>query len=323
MPNKRYSLKFWIYAGLVILTLLIPVFVTSKYWIHMLTIAIIYIGVVAGLDLQYGYTGLITVAHGAFFGIGAYSCGILQVKGGMPFWPSLVLAVTITGVIACLIGVPMVRTRGPYYALGSLAVAALIAIVIFNWDSLTGGYTLFGIPRPETWNIFGWIIDFRSGTTYYYVVWLFMAFAFFVVRRLANSRIGRALIAIRQDEELAEANGVNLLGYKLLALVTGSCLAAIGGGLYASYMGAIEPAIAGFDMGFTLLVMTIIGGPTTICGYITGVFFIFVVPEFLEFAHVYRPLLYGLLLVLVIIFLPRGIVGSIRTIHPAIARWVP
>ena len=322
MFNRRFQLRFCIYAGLIILSLLIPILVTNSYWLYMLTVSMIYIMLVASCDLQYGYTGLITLAHGTFFGIGAYSCSILQLNLEMPFWPSLFIAIFIVGAIAFLIGIPLLRTTGPYFALGSLAVAAVIHLVILNWSSLTGGYSLFGIPKPESWNILGWVIDFDSKTTYYYLIWAFMVFTIFVVLRLANSRVGRALIAIRQNNELAQGIGVNLWGYKLFSFVISSCLAAIAGGLYASYLGAIQPAIAGFGMGFTILAMAIVGGSTTISGYIAGTVLMWLVPEFLEFTVVYRPLLYGLLLVLVIIFMPFGIMGSIKRMHPVMSKWI-
>jgi branched-chain amino acid transport system permease protein len=323
MSNKGRTTKLWIYGGLIILIFLFPLIIASGYWIHMVTIGMIYILLVASLDLLYGYTGLITMGHGAFFGIGAYACGILQVKMGLPFWPSLLGAIVIAGVVAFLIGVPMLRTRGPYFALGTMAVAAIIQIIIANWDSVTGGHSLYGIPKPSSWNFRAFTIDFGSKITYYYLVLVFVVFTIFVVKRLAKSRWGRAFVAIRENEELAQATGINLWGYKLLSFVIASCLAAIGGGLYASYMGAIEPAISGFNMGFTFLAMTIIGGPTTIGGYVVGSFIVWVLPEFLGFAEIYRPLLYGLLLVLVIIFMPQGIMGRMKMLHPAIARWIP
>jgi len=323
MPSKGRVSKFWIYGGLITLALLFPILITSGYWIHMLTIGMIYILLVASLDLLYGYTGLITLGHGAFFGIGAYACGILQVKLGISFWPSLLASIAITGVVAFLIGVPMLRIRGPYFALGTLAVAAIIQIIIANWESVTGGYTLYGIPKPSSWNLRAFTIDFGSKMVYYYLVLVFVAFTVFVVKRIANSRWGRAFIAIRENEELAQATGVNLWGYKLLSFVIASCLAAIGGSLYASYMGAIEPAISGFNMGFTFLAMTIIGGPTTLGGYVVGSFIVWVLPEFLGFAEIYRPLLYGLLLVLVMVFMPQGIIGRLKMLNPAIARCIP
>jgi branched-chain amino acid transport system permease protein len=288
----------------------------------MLTVMAIYVILTATLDIQYGQTGLISLAHAVFFGIGAYSCGILQVRLGIPFWPALCLAVGITALFSALIGLPLLRTKGPYFALGSLALAAIMNIIIFNWASLTGGYSLTNIPGPAPIRLFGAVIDFSSRSVYYILVLIFAFLIVFCVRRVVHSRVGRALLAIREDEDLAESLGVNLMGYKILAFSFSSALAAVAGGLYAGYMGAIEPAIAGYHMGFEILVMNIVGGPSTIAGYIAGPFIIWIFPEFLGAAEAYRPLIFGSILVLAIIYMPLGVAGSLRKIHPVLAKWI-
>ena len=232
-----------IFLGL--LALLLPLVIRSNYWLYMFTLVGIYIILVASLDLIYGYTGLVSLGHAAFFGIGAYACGILQTKLGFSFLPALILGSLFTCSVAAVLGWPMLRIKGPYFALGTLALGLMVTIVIHNWDSLTGGVSLSGIPLPPSIQLLDWTIDFSSKRTYYYFVFLFVFLALFFIRQITRSRPGRAFQSIRENADLAEALGVETLRYKLIAYVMASTMAGVAGGLYASYMGSIEPEIAG------------------------------------------------------------------------------
>jgi branched-chain amino acid transport system permease protein len=312
-----------IYILLGLLVLLMPLWITSNYWMYMFTLVGIYIMLVASLDLIYGFTGLVSLGHGAFFGIGAYACGILQVKLGLPFVPAMILGTLFTGLTSAVMGWPMLRIRGPYFALGTMALGLMVTIVIHNWDSLTGGVSLSGIPLPPTVQTLGVTLDFSTKRTYYYLVLLFVFLTLFLVRRLTHSRPGRAFQAVRDNEDLAEALGVDIFRYKLIAFVIASTVAAVAGGLYASYMGSIEPEIAGGHMSFNLLVMIVVGGARTVTGEIVGPMLLWFLPEFLEAAQIYRPLIYGLVLLLVILLMPTGIAGKIRSLHPRLEKWIP
>lgn len=311
------------YLLLGFLVLLLPFLIRSNYWMYMFTLVGIYIILVASLDLIYGFTGLVSLGHGAFFGIGAYACGILQVKLGFSFLPALVLGTLFTCLSSAVMGWPMLRIRGPYFALGTLALGLMVTIVIHNWDSLTGGVSLSGIPLPPEIHLLGWTLDFSSKRTYYYFVLLFVFLTIFLIRRLTRSRPGRAFQSIRENEDLAEALGVDILRYKLIVYVIASTMAAFAGGLYACYMGSIEPEIAGGHMSFNLLVMIVVGGARTITGEIVGPLLLWFLPEFLEAAQVYRPLFYGFILLVVILLMPMGIAGKLRSLHPRIAQWIP
>jgi len=315
------NIRTLVYIILLILVLFIPKLFPSNFWLYMFTLVGIYIILVASLDLLYGYTGLVSFGHAAFFAIGAYACGILQVKVGYSFFPSLVLGTLITLILSVIIGWPMLRVRGPYFALGTLAMGLMVTIVIHNWDTLTGGVSLSGIPLPGNISLFGWTIDFSSKTTYYYFVLIFVFLTIFLIRRLTHSRLGRALQSIRENEDLAEACGINIIYYKLVSFVIASTMAGVAGGLYASYMGSIEPAIGGLS--FPLMVMIVVGGPHTIAGEIIGPLLMWFLPEFLEAAQVYRPLFYGVILLVVIILMPSGIVGKLRSLSPRLEKWIP
>jgi branched-chain amino acid transport system permease protein len=317
----RSRVVVYVLFGLVVL--LLPMLVRSDYWIYMFTMVGIYMILVSSLDLGYGHTGLVSLAHAAFFGIGAYSSSILQVKLGVPIVPALIAGTLITACIAAVIGWPMLRIRGPYFVLGTLAIGIAVSIVIHKWDKLTGGVSLSGIPMLPTLQIMGFSIDFSSRRVFYYVILSVLVLTHFVVGRVIHSRTGRAFASIRENEDLAQALGMNVSRYKLMSFVTASTIAAFVGGLYANYMEAIEPEIAGAHMSFNLLVMIVVGGTRTISGTIIGPLLLWFVPEFLEAARTYRPLFFGLILILVIIFMPTGIAGRIRAIHPRMAKWIP
>jgi len=289
----------------------------------MLTMAGIYMILVSSLDLAYGHTGLVSLAHAAFFGIGAYSSSILQIKLGFPIIPAYIAGTLITACIAAAIGWLMLRIRGPYFVLGTLAIGIVISIVIHNWDSLTGGVSLSGIPMFPVVKFFGLSFDLASKSFFYYLILVVLVVTQFLIRRLVNSRTGRIFASIRENEDLAEALGTNVSRYKLISFITASTIAAFVGGIYASYMGAIEPEIAGAHMSFNLLVMIVVGGTRTIAGAIIGPLLLWFVPEFLEAALTYRPLFFGLILIVVIIFMPRGIAGKLRSLHPRMAKWIP
>jgi branched-chain amino acid transport system permease protein len=217
----------------------------------------------------------------------------------------------------------MLRVKGPYFAMGTLAMGTMVTIVIHNWDSMTGGVSLSGIPLPPTIDLLGWKIAFSSKRAFYYLVFSVVFVSIFLIRRLNRSRVGRAFQAIRENSDLAEALGVDILRYKLISYVIASTIAGFAGGLYATYMGSIEPEIAGGHMSFQLLVMIVVGGARSITGEVVGPLLIWFLPEFLEAAQAYRPLFYGLVLLVVIIFMPSGIAGKVRSLHPRLAPWIP
>lgn len=319
----KRSIRIFLFFIVALLVLLIPLLVRSNYWMYMFTQVGIFIILVASLDLIYGYTGLASLGHGASFGLGAYAFGILQVKLGYSFLPALLGGTLFTCVFSALIGWPILRIKGPYFAMGTLALGTMVTIIIHNWDSLTGGVSLSGIPLPPTVHLFGWSVDFSSKRPYYYLVFCVAFLSIFLIRRLNRSRVGRAFQSIRENSDLAEALGVNILRYKLISYVTASAIAGFAGGLYACYMGSIEPEIAGGHMSFQLLVMIVVGGARTITGVVVGPLLLWFLPEFLEAAQVYRPLFFGLVLLLVIIFMPTGIAGKVRSLHPRFAQWIP
>jgi branched-chain amino acid transport system permease protein len=323
MAGKFTSPKFWVYLALIAMLIGFPWIITSRYGIYLATMVGIFVILVTSLNLIVGFTGQISLAHGAFYGIGAYICGILQVREILSFWPALLVAIVATGILGILVGIPMLRTRGPYFAIGTMCLGIIVSLVILNWQSLTGGNSLGGIRGPGKIEIGGWVIDFLSSKTYYYLVLIFDVLSIFLIYRLIHSRVGRAFMAIREEEELAESIGVNPMRFKVLSFGIGALFAALAGGLYAGYMGAIDPEIASGGMSFNILVMVLVGGAGTMTGAVVGPILLWMLPEWLETAQQYRPLIYGFILLIIIIFMPRGIIGWVRALHPKIAEWIP
>ena len=182
-----------IYLLLGLLVILLPFLIRSNYWMYMFTLVGIYIILVASLDLIYGYSGLVSLGHGAFFGLGAYACGILQVKLGLSFLPALILGTLFTCFSSAVMGWPMLRIKGPYFALGTMALGLMVTIVIHNWDSLTGGVSLSGIPVPPEIPLLGWTLDFSSKRTYYYLVVFFVVLTIFFDPSLSPFPAGAGL----------------------------------------------------------------------------------------------------------------------------------
>ncbi len=315
--------KLIFYLLLVAFALIFP-FISSGFGLYMAVLVGFYIILSMGLNLIFGYTGQISICHGAFYAMGAYSSAILMIRMGWSFWVTMPIGVLITVVMAVVIGIPMLRTKGPYFAIGTMSLGVIVTMVINNSVSLTGGVSLPGIPpvNPILIPFFG-KITFTTLKPQYYLVLVLIVLSIFVVHRIVHSRIGRAFIAIREDEEMAEAVGINIMNFKILSFAIGAALAGMAGAFYASFMGAIDPGMAFVFTSFTILVMLVVGGSGTITGAIIGPIFLWVIPEFFYAAEEYRLLLYGIVVVLVIIFMPHGIAGRLRAISPRISGLLP
>jgi branched-chain amino acid transport system permease protein len=318
MKNGTFLARTMVYLAVLGLFLAMP-FMIKRYYLTVLGTGLFYVLLVLSLNIITGFAGRISICQGAFYGIGAYACGLLVVKSSIAFWPALVLGTMLTGFMAFLVGIPFVRAKGPYFAIGTLCFGAIVSLVLLNWVSLTGGISLRGIKGPQG---FGFI-DFATMNTYYYLLLIMVVIYIFINHKLLNSRTGRALIAIREDETLAECIAVNTTGYKLFAFTCAGLLAGLTGGLYAGYMGTIDPGIAGIGNSFIILIMLVAGGSGTISGAIIGPLLLWVLPELLMFADEFRVLIYGIILLLIIIFMPKGIAGQLGALSPTIAKWLP
>lgn len=308
-------MKKWSLIILLILFISLPIFVQAKYPLHLLIMVGIWSIAASSLNLILGYTGQGSLGHAAFFGIGAYASALLMIKLGLSFWFALPLASCVAAFFGLLIGLPALRTRGSYFAIATLGFNMIVTIIIEHWESLTqGGAGISGIPKPHPLNLplVGKLV-FTSMITQYYLVLFFLVLTLFLIYRIVHSPVGKTYLAIRGGEPLAESLGINAMGNKLVSFTTSAFFAGLAGSLYASYHGFISPDTSNFHIGFDLLIYILVGGVATLPGPIIGAVIMTLIPESLQFLLEYRIIFYGGFLILIVIFLPRGLVGLWQT----------
>jgi branched-chain amino acid transport system permease protein len=297
-------------AALALLTL--PFWLTSPYYVHVTIMAGIFTILALSLNLLLGYTGQLSLGHAAFFGIGAYTSALLALKLEWPFWVGLPAAALAAGLAGWAIGRLALKVRGAYFVLVTISFAGVISLVSVNWMELTNGpLGLPGVPAPELARI-----SFRTKSAYYYLILLAAAVAYLVCHRLVHSRLGRAFLALRENEALAESVGVDPVRTLVLAAVVSAAMAGVAGSLYAHYTRFVSPEVFLFSYTVTMVIMVVAGGKGTLLGPVIGALLFTVLPEALReaVAWQWQMLAYGVLLVLLVYFLPRGIV-------PAVSAW--
>jgi len=293
--------------------LTLPFWLSSAYHLHVAIMAAIFGVLALSLNLLLGFTGQLSLGHAAFFGIGAYTSALLTLKADWPFWPALAAAVTLAGATGWFIGRLALKLRGAYFVLVTISFAGVISLVSVNWIELTNGpLGLPGVPAPD---LFGWSL--RSKTAYYYLVLAALALSYLVCSRLVRSRIGRAFVALRENEPLAESIGVDVTHYLVLATVVSAAMAGLGGSLYAHYTRFVSPEVFLFTYTVTMVIMVVAGGKGTLAGPLAGAVLFTVLPETLRAAASWQwqMLAYGVLLVLLVFFLPRGIVPAVQALR--------
>ena len=318
--RRRYSTKFIVWLVSLILAIFIPP-IFGGYLKTILTLVCIWIIMGISLNLIYGYIGLLSLAHSAFFGIGAYSFALLTGRLEITYWLAFFFSIVIVGVFAFLIGIPSLRLRGPYFILVSLSFAMIVHMIILSWDRLTGGANgIPNIPRPPKIPLpFGIGLEFSSLLSMYYLILIFLVLIALINYRLVNSLIGKRFIAISLNEDLSESLGINTMRSKLLCFIISSTFAAVAGILFASYNSVISPHVAHFTQGFNALVYVVIGGLATIAGPFIGSLVLIAVPELLQVVPELKTLIYGVVLVVFVIFMPSGIAGGFKLQWPTLA----
>jgi len=308
----------WVAGG--ILAAALPFLVTNNYLFHLLIMAVIWSVLATSLNLVLGYTGLLSLAHGAFFGLGAYCSALLVTKLEWNFWATIPPAMALAALFGALLGLLTLRLSGHYFAISTLSFGIVVSLVLEKWDDLTEGPRgISSIPAPTPISLFGWgEVDFESNTAKYYLAVAALALCLLFVWRLVRSPVGRALEAIRQNELLASCLGVDVVFYKLLAFSLSAAMAGLAGVLYSVYITYINPIDAGLWNGFYAVMYIVIGGMGTFAGPIVGTLFLVTLPELLRMFQDYRLLLLGVLLILTMTFLPQGIVGGFSKLQ---RRW--
>lgn len=286
-----------------------------EYLIHLGVLGAIYAILGLGLNLVVGFAGLLSVTHAAFFGIGAYATGIMTGIGDGDFLLSVAVGMAVAGVLAWAIGIVSAKLRGDYYALVSFGFNVIVYSVLLNWQSLTRGpLGIPGIPKPD---IGGYAIRTNGQFLAFSILIALVAYLF--ARYVAASSFGRALKAIREDEDALRVFGYDVAAYKLWVFVIGGMLAAVAGSLFASYISFIDPSTFTLNESVFLLAMIILGGLGSVNGSVLGALFLIALPEILRFvgfppdiAAQTRQAAYGALLVLLMLYRPQGMIGEYK-----------
>ncbi len=276
---------------------------------------------VLGLGLLTGFNGQISVGHGAFFGVGAYTTAILTAEHGWGHLSTIPVAMALCFVVGVLVGLPALRISGLYLALVTLALATLFPLVIQKYSDVTGGSTGIGVPDFEPPE---WAGDMQEDQWAFYVLLVFAVITFVLVRNLIRSRVGRAIIAIRDGETAAEVLGVNLAFYKVLTFGISAMIAGLGGSLLAmntAVLDRVDPAQYTIARSIQFLAALVIGGAATIFGPILGSLFIVFVPEYAsdidaELSNV----IFGGVLIVLMLILPSGFLGGLKRLEAGTLR---
>jgi len=284
-----------------------------EYILHILIMIGIYSILSVSLNLIAGYTGLLSIAHAAFYGVGAYVAGLMAINLHSPFLVNMFCAIIISGLLGALVGIPSLRIRDDYFVIATLAFQFITSSVLNNWISLTRGpLGLPGIPQPT---IFG--LNISSHLNYLMLVSILCVLTLWLTYRIIRSPFGRVLKAIREDEVFAQTAGKNIAEYKVLVFMIGAGMAAVAGVMYAYYISFIDPTSFTVMESIFIISIVIIGGAGSMWGPVVGAIVLVLLPELLRFlglpssvAANVRQIIYGGLLVAFMIWRPQGLLGK-------------
>jgi len=310
---NRDLIKFLAFAAMVLAA---PLLFNGGYLMNVLVFVGIHTMLAIGLNLLLGYAGQISLGHAGFFGLGAYLSGILTATYAWNPWLAMPVAALAVGALAFTIGFPILKLKGHYLAMSTLGMGIIMYIVFNETIDLTGGPSgLSGIPNISIGSL-TFDTDFKN----YYLIWSFTLLLVLVTLNLANSRVGRALRAIHDSEVAAQVMGVNARLLKVQIFALSAMISAIAGSLYAHTMTFISPTSFGFNFSVELLTMVVIGGLGSIYGSFLGAALLTLLPEFLRAAHDYDIIIYGSLLMVMVMFMPGGLVRGVPDLFRKLLR---
>ncbi|MBW1805440.1 MAG: branched-chain amino acid ABC transporter permease [Deltaproteobacteria bacterium] len=324
--------RLWLIVGLVILFGVIP-FITPEYYLYVLNTIGIFAIAAIGLNLLIGFTGQISLGHGAFFGVGAYAAAILATKANFPVWLAVPAAGLVTAVVGMVFGLPSARLKHLYLCIATLAGQFIIEYVLVQWESLTGGAEGIILMDPT---LFG--IDLGSDLAFFFVTFVCLVGMTWFAVNLVRTRFGRAFIAIRDNDRAAEGMGIPIFQYKLLSFAISSFYAGVAGGLFIYLTKCVTPEPFNLWLSIEFIAMIIIGGLGSISGAVFGTVFIVALNEILSHITGFlmnmdmnssmaitiaplREFVFGLTIVLFIIFEPKGLAEVWRIIRSSFRLW--
>ncbi len=299
--HKKLSL-----GVLLLFLIVLPFLLNNDYYIRVAITVLLYVVLASSLNVINGFSGQFNIGHAGFYCVGAYTAGILATRFGISFWLLLPISGLMAALFSCFLGLPTTRLKGVYLAITTLGFSEIIRLTVLNWTSLTRGpMGIPGIPFPK---LFGYTLT--SNTHFYFIILVITALMIFVTNRVLNSRVGRAWIAIREDEQAARSMGVPTFKYKLINLAYGTFWAGVAGCFYAFFASYISADSFILDEGFSILAMVIVGGQGTLAGPIVGASFLTILPEIFRSMAQFRLVIFGLAILATMFIRPQGIVGS-------------
>ncbi|MBI4787944.1 MAG: branched-chain amino acid ABC transporter permease [Chloroflexi bacterium] len=311
MQNRSNIAKLVLIAVASLVLISFPLVAPNRYVVHIVNMAGLYILISIGLNLAMGYCGQINLALGAFWGVGAYTAALLNTRLGVPIWINLPIGMIFAGIVGALVALPMLKVRSHYLALVTIGLAETINIIIVNEAWLTEGpLGISGIQMP---NLFGIAID--GSERFYYLVLAAVVVGYLVARQIVTHRIGRAFIAIRDDDTAAKAMGVNTAYYQILANAIAAVYCGLAGVLYAHMNTYISPDIFEFKSALFVLTMTMIGGMGSLTGSLVGALSLPLMQEWLRAIGRWQLIAFGLAIMIVVLFVPGGVVGFTRRLE--------
>lgn len=309
IPVETYRIGIATLPGFFLIFPFIPF--VSLYQINIMTNAFLYILLGLGLNIVVGMAGLLHLGYVAFYAAGAYTYALLHHHFGIGFWTALPLGALTATIFGLLLGVPVLRLRGDYLAIVTLGFGEITRLVLENWGEFTFGPSgIAGIPKP---GFFGINMNIHSATVYiYYLTLITCTLTIVIVYRLQYSRIGRALVALREDETASEAMGINTTFIKISAFILGSIWAGLAGVIFAAKTTFVNPASFTFLESAMVLCIVVLGGMGSIPGVLLGAFILVLAPEYLRAFSEYRMLMFGIILVLMMVFRPQGLISGMK-----------
>jgi branched-chain amino acid transport system permease protein len=299
--------KSWVWLIFALVSVVVfPLVISNPYYLNVANIIGLNAIIVVGLNLLIGFAGQISLGHAAFYGLGAYVAGILTVTYNFSPWLAMISAVILTTLVALVIGIPTLKLEGHYLVMATLGFNLIVNIVMIQWDKLTGGPS--GFPGIPGLNIGSFVFD--TDLRMYYFIWFVVVVTVILSINLVRSRVGRGLRALHSGEVAASSLGVRTDVYKIKIFLMSASFASLAGSIYAYYMSFVSPKT--FDIFFSveLVSMVIVGGMGNIWGAIFGTAFLTSLPNVLHFFDEYKDIFYGLILVLILVFLPEGLAAT-------------
>jgi len=311
--------KIYTLGGLLAVAAIFPIF-ADNYMIDVGITCLIYVCLGLGLNIVVGLCGLLDLGYIAFYAVGAYTYSLLNLTFGLSFWAALPLGIVLGMIVGCIIGYPTLKMRGDYLAIVTLGFGEIVRLVLNNWDSLTAGPNgLFGMKRPALYypsfaeDGFAWVTYYlKSLPALYYLILLIAILTIIGVRRLDHSRIGRAWIAIREDEVAAELSGVPTTWIKLLAYALGAAFASVAGAFFAAKLSYTNPNFFLFMESCIVLCIVVLGGVGSIPGTVIAAFILIAAPEVFRGLENYRMLAFGGIMTTMMILKPEGLIPASR-----------